>query len=261
MQQAQPREIVSLSGITLAYRAGATVLKDLDIRLEAGSLHYLMGASGAGKSTLMRIIAFDLVPTEGRGVVLGQQINSVRRRDLPSLRRRIGLVFQDCRLLPYLSVFDNVALPLRLAGWKEQRLRGAVFEMLEKTGLGDRLQARPDTLSGGEQQRVAFARAAIVEPPLILADEPTGNVDDTTADRIMALFDDLNARGTTILIATHNPRLVERFPYPCFRLQDGALQAPHKPAQEQQGRSAALWAESRIGRSISADLAGRRAER
>ncbi len=155
--------------------------------------------------------------------LFGRQIGRVTRRELPALRRRIGVVFQDFRLLDHLSAFDNVALPLRVAGEREGEIRRNVTELLSWVGLADELQSLPPTLSGGQQQRVAIARAVVGRPELLLADEPTGNVDDTIAVRLMYLFEELNRLGTTVIIATHNQSLVDRFDHPQLRIAEGRV--------------------------------------
>jgi cell division transport system ATP-binding protein len=164
-----------------------------------------------------------LRPTRGFLSILGQDVGTVARREASSLRRQIGMVFQDFRLLDHLSVFDNVALPLRLAGQKERELRRDVTEILNWVGLGDTLQASPLALSGGEQQRVAIARAVVGRPGLLLADEPTGSVDETIGQRIIRLFEELHRLGTAVVIATHSRTLVERFPHPRLELAEGEL--------------------------------------
>ncbi len=216
-------EVVRLDGVGLHYGAGAPVLHGLTFALPAGAFRWLLGPSGAGKTSLLRLLTLSVRPTTGRFCLLGTQIEAARRRDLPPLRRRIGMVFQDFRLLPHLSAFDNVALPLRLARRPERQLRADVAEMLRWVGLEQHAAARPGALSGGEQQRVAIARAVIARPALLLADEPTGNLDDVQAGRLMQLLAELNRLGTTVVVATHNTALVERHPAPALRLAEGML--------------------------------------
>ncbi len=203
--------------------ADPEVLHDLSFELPDGAFRWLLGPSGAGKTSLLRLMYLAVRPTRGRLNVLGADVGSLRRRALPELRRRIGVVFQDFRLLAHLSVFDNAALPLRLAGRPEGQIRADVGEMLRWVGLAKKTEARPDELSGGEQQRVAIARAVVVRPSLLLADEPTGNLDDTQAQRLMQLFKEMNRLGTTVIVATHNDSLVARHPAPALRLQQGRL--------------------------------------
>jgi cell division transport system ATP-binding protein len=214
---------IGLSYIHTSGRQGPEVLHDLSFTLPDGVFRWLLGASGAGKTSVLRLLYLDVRPTRGRLDLLGTDVASARRGALPRLRRRIGVVFQDFRLLSHLSAFDNVALPLRLAGRPEGQIRADVTEMLRWVGLGSKLGTRPLALSGGEQQRVAIARAVIARPSLLLADEPTGNLDDNQAERLMALFKELNRLGTTVVVATHNDGLVARHNAPALRLENGRL--------------------------------------
>jgi cell division transport system ATP-binding protein len=215
--------MVRLEGVGLRYGGGPFVLQDLNFSLPSGSFRWLLGASGAGKTSLLRLLTLAVRPSTGRLNVLGVQVEQARRGELPPLRRQIGMVFQDFRLLPHLSAFDNVALPLRLAGRPEGQVRADVAEMLRWVGLSQRDTARPPELSGGEQQRVAIARAVIGRPALLLADEPTGNLDDQQAERLMQLLSELNRLGTTVVVATHNLGLVERHPAASLLLREGRL--------------------------------------
>jgi cell division transport system ATP-binding protein len=199
--------IVRFENVGLRYGTGAEVLRDLSFGLESGSLHVLLGASGAGKTSLLKLLYLAQLPTRGRLTLFGSEVGETDRNARPALRRRIGVVFQDFRLVPHLSTFDNVALPLRLAGAPESDVRDNVEEMLKWVDLSARRDARPATLSGGEQQRVAIARAVIGRPQLLVADEPTGNVDSDMSARLLHLFQELNKLGTTIVIATHDVNL------------------------------------------------------
>ena len=203
--------------------SGPDVLHDISFQVPEGGFRWLLGPSGAGKTSLLRLLTLAARPSRGRLELLGIDIGAAPRRALPELRRRIGMVFQDFRLLDHLSAFDNVALPLRLAGRGEGQIRADVGEMLRWVGLAARADARPAELSGGEQQRVAIARAVIARPSLLLADEPTGNLDEAQAERLLRLFRELNRLGTTVLVATHNATLVARHPAPCLRLSAGRL--------------------------------------
>ena len=203
--------MIRLENVAMRYGRGPEVLQDVDFELAAGSFYFLTGPSGAGKTTLLRLLFLAERPTRGGVWLLGQNTAAVPRAELPELRRQIGVVFQEFRLLDHLSALDNVALPLRVA------------DLLRWVGLEDHLGARPSTLSGGQQQRVAIARAIITRPRLLLADEPTGNVDDTIALRLLYLFEELNRLGTTVVIATHNAALIERFGYPTMHLRDGRV--------------------------------------
>ena len=218
--------MVRFENVGVRYGVGPEVLRDINLHIEPGSFYFLTGASGAGKSSLLKLMYLALLPSRGCIQVFGEDINRTDRRKLPELRRRIGVVFQDFRLLSNLSIFDNVALPLRIAGDDEKRTRNNVAELLDWVGLGARLNDSPDTLSGGEQQRVAIARAVISKPALLLADEPTGNVDDRIAYRLLRLFEELHRTGTAVVVATHNDALVRRFSHPVLVLADNMLRTP-----------------------------------
>jgi len=222
-QQADRPNVVQFDGVAVRYGHGPEVLWDIDFALPAGSFHFLTGSSGAGKSSLLRLMYLAQRPSRGRVMLFGNDIASAKRYQLPAMRRRVGVVFQDFRLLDHLSAMDNVALPLRVAGALEQDIQKFVPELLGWVGLADHLHAKPPTLSGGQQQRVAIARAVISRPELLLADEPTGNVDDQIAMRLIYLFEELNKLGTTVVVATHNAALVQRLGYPQLRLQEGKL--------------------------------------
>jgi cell division transport system ATP-binding protein len=204
-------------------RSHAEVLHSLSFELPAGAFRWLLGPSGAGKTSLLRLLYLAVRPTSGLLSILDTEVTTARRHVLPQLRRRIGVVFQDFRLLPHLSAYDNVALPLRIAGRPEGQIRADVSEMLRWVGLAGQFDAPPASLSGGEQQRVAIARAVIARPSLLLADEPTGNLDDSQAERLMHLLKELNRLGTTVVVATHNEPLVARHPAPVLRLDHGRL--------------------------------------
>jgi cell division transport system ATP-binding protein len=216
-------EEVGLSYLSPGTGLGPEVLHDLSFTLSDGVFRWLLGPSGAGKTSVLRLMYLAARPTRGRLSILGADVATMRRRRLPRLRRRIGVVFQDFRLLSHLSAFDNVALPLRLAGRPEGQVRADVSEMLRWVGLAKKTAARPQELSGGEQQRVAIARAVVVRPSLLLADEPTGNLDEVQAERLMQLFKEMNRLGTTVVVATHNDALVSRHPAPALRLSGGRL--------------------------------------
>jgi len=224
--------VVHFEHVGLRYDLGPEVFRDITFTLPAGSFHFLTGGSGAGKSSVLGLCYLALRPTRGDVTLFGHNILKAPRQVLTDLRRRMGVVFQDFRLIDHLSALDNVALPLRVAGVSETDIRRHVPELLAWVGLADHLNARPPTLSGGQKQRVAIARAVINRPELLLADEPTGNVDDRIAMRLLHLFEELNKMGTTVLIATHNDQLVRRFPYPRLLLEGGRLrlQAPDETA-------------------------------
>jgi cell division transport system ATP-binding protein len=206
--------------------AAPEALIDVTFALPAGSFTWLLGESGAGKSSVLRLMHLALRPSRGEVEVMGLRTSRATREAMAASRRRIGVVFQDFRLLPYLSAFDNVALPLRLAGRPEAALRADVTEIMRWVGLKERAHALPAELSGGEQQRVAIARAVVHRPALVVADEPTGNLDSRQARRLLALLSEMNRLGTTVVVATHDEDLVGRFPAPRLLLQHGRLYDP-----------------------------------
>lgn len=220
---------VRFDQVGLRYGQGREVLSDLSFEVEQGAFLFVTGPSGAGKTSLLRLMYLQQRPSRGLMTLLGRDISQLQRQERPALRRRIGVVFQDFRLLDHLSVIDNVALPLRLGGATEPVARDHVAELLDWVGLGEHVNAMPSTLSGGEQQRVAIARAVINRPAILVADEPTGNLDDRMAMRLMYLFDQLNRIGTTVIIATHNQALIERFDHPVMTLLDGRLLGANQP--------------------------------
>ena len=223
MEHAEP-PILRFENVGMRYGLGPEVLSDVSFSLARGSFHFVLGESGAGKSTLLRLMYLASRPTRGVVSMFGRDAARLPRRDLPALRRRIGVVFQDFRLLDHLSALENVALPLRVSGTSAEKAREHVTELLGWVGLAERMDDRPHTLSGGEQQRVAIARAVINRPSLLLADEPTGNVDDRMAVRLLYLFEELNKLGTTVVIATHNEGLAARFPHPRLVVRGGAVE-------------------------------------
>ncbi|MDY6923892.1 MAG: ATP-binding cassette domain-containing protein [Pseudomonadota bacterium] len=220
---ASATDTVRLAGVGFGYANGPDVLRDINLILPAGSFHFLTGPSGAGKSTLLQLLTLARRPTAGRLELFGEEAGAAPRSALPGFRRRMGVVFQDFRLLDHLSAFDNVALPLRLAGTRRESYAGDVGEMLDWVGLGQRMDDRPPTLSGGEKQRLAIARAVVTRPALILADEPTGSVDAVMGERLLKLFQSLNRLGTTVLIASHDEALARASGAALLRLEGGRL--------------------------------------
>ena len=215
--------IVRFEGVSMRYGREPEVLKDVSLELDRGSFHFLTGPSGSGKSTLLKLIYLAEEASRGRIEIFGQDLALLQRKDRPLMRRRVGVVFQEFRLLDHLSVFDNAALSPRIAGRKAAGYRDDVADLLNWVGLGQRMHAMPPALSGGEKQRLAIARAVINRPDILLADEPTGNVDEAMGQRILRLFLELNRVGATVLIASHDAELVARAGKPVLRLVDGRL--------------------------------------
>lgn len=202
--------VIRFENVGLRYGMGPEILRDISFQVPQGSFQFLSGPSGAGKTTLLRLLFLSLKPTRGLITVFGKDRARVSPRELPLLRRRMGVVFQDFRLLDHMTTYENVALPLRVRGRDESSYRGDVRELLKWVGLGDRMNALPPVLSGGEKQRAAIARALIEQPEILLADEPTGNVDPPLARRLLRLFLELNRLGTAVVIATHDLGLMEQ---------------------------------------------------
>jgi cell division transport system ATP-binding protein len=229
---ATAQSIIRFEAVSMRYGREPEVLTDINLSLARGSFHFLTGPSGSGKSTLLKLIYLAEQATKGRIEIFGQDLALLKRKDRPMMRRRVGVVFQEFRLLDHLSVFDNAALGPRIAGRKPADYRADVADLLAWVGLGDRMHAMPPALSGGEKQRLAIARAVINRPDILLADEPTGNVDEAMATRILRLFLELNRVGATVVIATHDTDLLARFDRPALRLESGRLAQPAGLASE-----------------------------
>ena len=204
-------DLIRFENVGLRYDAGDETLRDISFSIESQSFQFLTGPSGAGKTTLLRLMLLSLKPTRGIITLFGRDSGSLEKDAITGLRRRIGVVFQDFRLLDHLTTYENVALPLRVQGKEERTYRTEVIELLEWVGLGERMHVLPPTLSGGEKQRAAIARALMVRPELLLADEPTGNVDPSLARRLLRLFMELHKSGTSVVIATHDLALMDQF--------------------------------------------------
>ena len=215
--------MVRFENVGLRYGLGPEVLRDLSFHIEPHSFQFLTGPSGAGKTSLLRLLFLSLRPTRGLITAFGGDVATMTKDELATHRRRIGIVFQDFRLLDHMTTYENVALPFRVMGRDEDTYRQEVVELLHWVGLGQRMDALPPVLSGGEKQRAAIARAVIARPQLLLADEPTGNVDPNLAERLLRLFIELNKSGTTVLIATHDIQLMDQYDARRLVLHEGRL--------------------------------------
>lgn len=215
--------MIQFENVGLRYGLGPEVLSDLTFDVSANSFQFLTGPSGAGKTSLLRLMLMSLRPTRGVVRLFGREATGIPRNDMPKLRRKIGVVFQDFRLLGHLTTYENVALPLRVRGKEEASYRTDVSELLKWVGLGERMHVLPPVLSGGEKQRAAIARALIDQPEILLADEPTGNVDPPMARRLLRLFIELNRSGTAVVIATHDLALMDQYEARRLVLTDGRL--------------------------------------
>jgi cell division transport system ATP-binding protein len=215
--------VIEFTSVGLRYGNGPEILRDLTFNIEPGSFHFLTGPSGSGKTSLLRLLLLSLKPSRGRLTMFGRNVSALDQDSLLEMRRHIGIVFQEFRLLDHLTTFENVALPLRVLGQPESMYRDNVTELLEWVGLGNRMDAHPALLSGGEKQRAAIARAVIGRPDILLADEPTGNVDPELSLRLVRLFAELNKLGTTIILATHELPLLDAFDFPRMALSEGLV--------------------------------------
>lgn len=220
---AAPPPILQLKDVSLRYGGGPAVLHDIDLAIAPGSFHFLSGPTGAGKTSLLRLLSLTIPPSKGSIRLFGNEIDKTPRDELAVLRQRIGVVFQDFRLLEHLSAFDNVALPLRINGADESETKHFVADMLGWLGLADRLDALPPDLSMGQRQMVCIARAVVGRPRLLLADEPTSNIDSRNAERLMNLFVELHNLGTAVVLATHSDALIERYAHPVLGIARGRL--------------------------------------
>ena len=213
--------VIRLDNVALSYGYGIDVLRDVSFHLRPGSFHFLTGPSGAGKTSLLRLMFMSLQPTGGHIELFNQELSNINAARRARLRRRIGIVFQDFRLLDHLTTWQNVALPLHVSGKRQADYKEDVTDLLQWVGLGDRMHHFPSVLSGGEKQRAAIARAVIGKPELLLADEPTGNVDPQMARRLLRLFIELNRLGTSVVIATHDHQLMRQYKAPRLELHEG----------------------------------------
>jgi len=216
-------QVIKLSHVSMGYLTGQEVLHDVSLSIARGGFYFLSGASGAGKSSLLNVMALSIRPTKGSVQLFGIETTALQRYELPALRRRIGTVFQDYRLIDHLTVEENVGLPLKIMGEPKKQIAEKVEELLAWVGLGAYRKARPEILSGGQKQRAAIARAVVTNPDVLFADEPSGNLDSALRLRFMHLFQTLSKGGTTIIFATHDETLVNMFDYPVLRLKEGRL--------------------------------------
>ena len=251
--------MIRFENVGLRYGFGPEVLRDLSFHIDSHSFQFLTGPSGAGKTTLLRLLFLTLKPTRGLISMFNQDTATLTKDDRATLRRRIGIVFQDFRLLDHLTTYENVALPFRVLGKEEAAYRNEVIELLQWVGLGERMDSLPPVLSGGEKQRAAIARAVIARPQLLLADEPTGNVDPNLGQRLLRLFIELYRLGTSVVIATHDIALMDEYDARRLVLHEGRL---HVYERASRGRGAIVGrAGPRVGRRRAPRGDSHRAER
>ena len=215
--------MIVFENVTKVYEPNVVALRDVTITIEKGEFVFLVGASGSGKSTMVRLLLKELEPTDGRIIVGGRELNRLKSSKVPHLRRNIGCVFQDFKLLPNRTTYENVAYALKVQGESKSAIRAKVPEVLNVVGLAAKMNSYPDELSGGEQQRVSIARAFVNHPPLLLCDEPTGNLDPDTSVGIMQLLYRINRAGTTVLMATHDREMVDKMRRRVIALEDGEI--------------------------------------
>jgi cell division transport system ATP-binding protein len=222
--------VIETQSVAKTYGRGMYALRDLNLKIDKGEFAFLTGSSGAGKSTLLRLLLLQERPSEGQVIVGGRNLSDLSRDEVQAYRRTVGFVFQDFKLITTKTVFENVSFALRVLGQPVEQQRRRTYQVLKWVGLQHRLNALPEELSGGEQQRVAIARALVNEPHLVLADEPTGNLDPDLSLEIMNLFRDINARGTTVLVATHDRELIKWVGRRVIQLENGRLAGTPEPA-------------------------------
>ena len=215
--------MIQFTDVTKSYTEGNTALNGVSLQIEDGEFVFLVGPSGSGKSTIMKVITGELKPTSGSVHVNGYSLERIRKRDIPYMRRTLGVVFQDFRLIPKMSVYDNVAFALRVIGMGERKITRRVQYVLKLVDLTDKADCLPNQLSQGERQRVAIARALVNNPSVIIADEPTGNLDPALSNDIMRLFDKINSLGATVIVVTHDLDLVKRFSHRIVTLENGRI--------------------------------------
>ena len=224
--------MIKLEHVSKSYQTGVPALNDISLHIHPGEFVFVTGASGSGKSTLIKLLLDEFPPTEGRIVVNGKDLSAINHRSIPKYRRNIGCVFQDFRLLPDRNVYENVAFAMKVVEASNREIKKKVPQVLSMVGLAAKYRSLPRQLSGGEQQRVAIARALVNRPRVILADEPTGNLDNHTAWEIMGLLDEINQRGTTVLVVTHNLDIVERMKKRVITIRKGTLVSEVDPEDD-----------------------------
>lgn len=215
--------MIQMHNVSLSYQPESTALADINLKIPKGDFVFLTGQSGAGKSTLLKLIYADLSPNRGQVVIDGVNVTRLPRKQIPLLRRSVGVVFQDYKLLPNRTVLENVAITLEVLGWGKRDIGKKVYHILKMMGLEDKVNSIPLRLSGGEQQRVALARALVNDPKILIADEPTGNLDDENKEQILSIFKEANIRGTTVVVATHDRRVIENSHRRVIRLEKGRI--------------------------------------
>jgi cell division transport system ATP-binding protein len=215
--------MIELHNVTVQYQKDSQALSSVTLKIPKGDFVFITGTSGAGKSTLLKLVYAAVQPVSGHVLVDGQNLSRINRRQIPLLRRNVGVVFQDFKLLANRSVFENVAITLEVLGWESKDIGKQVYHILKRLGIENKTDVSPLRLSGGEQQRVALARALVNEPKILLADEPTGNLDEANKNQILAIFREANIRGTTVLIATHDKRVVNQSHNRIIHLHNGRL--------------------------------------
>ena len=215
--------MIQFKNVSKTYSTGTDALHDVSLQIDKGEFVFIVGASGAGKSTFLKLIMHETTPTSGEIIVNGQNLNKMKRRQVPYLRRTMGIVFQDFRLIDKMTVFDNVAFAMRAVGAPPSAIKKRVPYILDLVNLSHKAKSKPNELSGGEQQRVSLARALVNNPSMIIADEPTGNIDPELSYEIMQLLMAINKRGTTILVVTHEHELVHSFPKRVVEIERGRI--------------------------------------
>ena len=215
--------MISLENVTMKYPTGTVALKDINLKIEDGEFVFIVGSSGSGKTTMIELLLREMAPTKGRITIAGYDYNKINKRQIPKVRRKIGVVFQNFKLLKDRTVYENVAFAQRVIETPSRYIRRQVPAMLTLVGLADKYKSYPRELSGGEQQRVAIARALVNKPDIILADEPTGNLDPKNSWEIMNLLEDINAKGTTVVVVTHNKEIVDVMKKRVVTLKHGVI--------------------------------------